>query len=42
MFFPENDMSLREAKILKIWEESLKYYRSVHDERFIAICYIYI
>ena len=42
MFFPENDMSVREAKTLKVWEETLKHYQSVGDERFIAICNIYI
>lgn len=42
MFFPEKELSVRDAKTLKIWEESLKHYQSIQDERFIAICYTYI
>lgn len=38
MFVPLSDLYQSETKVLSLWKEALKYYRSVGDERFMAIC----
>lgn len=42
MQIPEDNPYVRETKMPKIIEEALEYYRSVGDDRFIAICNAYI
>lgn len=42
MATPGEDRYVKEAKALKVWERMLKYYRSVDDSYFTAICNAYV
>lgn len=42
LFISYDDPEKRKAKILKMWEISLAYYQALGDERFIAICNLYL